>query len=187
MNQVFEKKIIMGSSRRLLVLSVLLAGLVFSGCARLPEGVSPVVGFELERYLGTWYEIARLDHSFERGLSRVSATYSLNDDGSVRVVNRGYSETRQRWQTAEGRARFVGDTDLGYLKVSFFGPFYGAYVVIELDRQGYQYALVCGPNREYLWLLARQPRLDAQTMTKLTERAAELGFPVEQLIVVSHE
>lgn len=183
----FVERIITGGHRLLLILPALLAGLVLSGCARLPEGVSPVVGFDLERYLGTWYEIARLDHSFERGLSRVTATYSRKDDGSVRVVNRGYSAAKKSWQTAEGRALFVGGTDIGHLKVSFFGPFYGAYVIVELDRQDYQYALVCGPNRQYLWVLARQPRLDEQTMARLTGRAAELGFPVEQLIVVSHD
>ena len=186
MTELLKRRVTAGC-RRLLLLPVVLMGLVFSGCARLPEGVSPVEGFELERYLGTWYEIARLDHSFERGLSRVSATYSLNDDGSVRVVNRGYSAERARWQSAEGRARFVERPDLGYLKVSFFGPFYGAYVVLELDRQEYRYALVCGPSREYLWLLARQPDLNGQTTARLIARAAELGFPVERLIMVDHE
>jgi apolipoprotein D and lipocalin family protein len=88
----------------------------------------------LERYLGKWYEIARLDHSFERGLEKVSATYSLRDDGGVRVENRGFSQKKNTWKAAEGKAYFVRDSNEGYLKVSFFGPFYGSYVIFELDQ-----------------------------------------------------
>merc|ERR1711916_46831 len=107
--------------------------LLLAGCLGYPKTVEPVQGFELQRYLGQWYEIARLDHSFERGLQGVTAQYSLREDGGVRVINRGYSEKKQQWQQAEGRAYFVRDEQQGYLKVSFFGPFYGSYVVYELD------------------------------------------------------
>ena len=93
------------------------------GCTGLPDQVEPVGGFDSGRYLGTWYEIARLDHSFERGLSRVTAEYSLREDGSIRVLNRGYDAEEQGWKTAEGRAKFVGPRTQGHLKVSFFGPF----------------------------------------------------------------
>jgi apolipoprotein D and lipocalin family protein len=96
-----------------------------SACTGAPEGVEVVSGFDLNRYLGTWYEIARLDHSFERGLSSITATYSLRDDGGVRVINRGYNAEEGEWDEAEGKAYFVGDEDVGQLKVSFFGPFYG--------------------------------------------------------------
>ena len=159
--------------------------LFLSGCVGLPDGIQPVEDFSLQRYLGTWHEIARLDHSFERGLTRVTAEYSLNEDGSVKVINRGYDAAKGRWKTAEGKARFAESADLGYLQVSFFGPFYGSYVVIALDQTAYQYALVCGPNRKYLWLLARQADLDAATRTMLLERARELGFAVDKLIFVS--
>ena len=108
--------------------------LLLTGCMGIPENVSPVEPFKLEKYLGDWYEIARLDHSFERGLSRVTANYSLRDDGGVRVLNRGYSEKEKIWKQAEGKAYFVQRPDQGYLKVSFFGPFYGSYVVFELDH-----------------------------------------------------
>lgn len=103
--------------------------LLLAGCTGLPEGIEPVTGFDKDRYLGTWYEIARLDHSFEEGLSKVTAEYTLNDDGSIKVINRGYNAEESEWQEAEGRAKFVGDSDVGHLKVSFFGPFYGSYVV----------------------------------------------------------
>jgi apolipoprotein D and lipocalin family protein len=166
--------------------AVLLA-LLLAGCVGLPKHVTPVEGFRLERYLGRWYEIARLDHSFERGLTRVTADYSLRDDGGVRVVNRGYDAASGKWKTAEGRGYFVAGPDRGFLKVSFFGPFYGSYVVLELDREGYGHALVCGPDRSYLWILARRPQLDEGILKALTERAAALGFATEGLIRVSHD
>jgi apolipoprotein D and lipocalin family protein len=130
---------------------------LISGCTGIPDNVSPVSGFDADRYLGAWYEIARLDHSFERGLEQVTAEYSLRDDGGIKVINQGYDKVKQRWGKAEGKAYFVGDRDVGRLKVSFFGPFYGGYNIIDLDHDGYQYALVCGPNTAYLWILARQP------------------------------
>jgi apolipoprotein D and lipocalin family protein len=161
--------------------------LLCGGCVRLPQGIEPVKDFELNRYLGTWYEIARLDHSFERGLSQVTAEYTLEADGSVRVVNRGFAKEKGEWKTAHGKAAFVNSSRDGFLKVSFFGPFYGAYVIVELDRKGYRYALVSGPDRQYLWLLARDPYLPEEVVTMLTDRAKLLGFPIEQLIRVEHE
>jgi apolipoprotein D and lipocalin family protein len=160
--------------------------LLLAGCTGIPENVKPVEPFSLEKYLGTWYEVARLDHSFERGLSRVTAEYSLREDGGVRVINKGYSEEKKAWSQAEGRAYFVERPDLGYLKVSFFCIFYGSYVVVELDREGYQYALVCGPSTSYLWILARSPRLSREVLDRLVSRAAALGFDTRQLIYVDH-
>lgn len=155
-----------------------------AGCTTIPENVEPVGDFDLQRYLGQWYEIARLDHSFERGLSRVTATYSLREDGGVRVINRGYSAEKQQWKEAEGKAYFVRSTDVGYLKVSFFGPFYGAYVILDLDHTRYQYALVSGPNKSYLWILARTPTLEPALIERLVAKASALGYDTEQLIFV---
>lgn len=168
---------------------VLLSFLVLftlNACVSIPDGVEPVTGVDLEKYLGTWYEIARLDHSFEKGLSNVTATYSKRDDGGIRVINRGFNAENRIWEEAEGKAYFVGDPDVGRLKVSFFGPFYGGYNIVELDKQNYQYALVAGPNRSYLWILARQPNMDAETLKRLVARAKSLGFDTDQLIYVSH-
>ena len=114
----------------------------------MPDRVDPVDNFQLERYLGHWYEIARLDHSFERGLEKVTATYTMREDGGVRVVNRGYSTAEGEWREAEGRAYFVREPNEAYLKVSFFGPFYGSYVVFELDSD-YRYAFIAGANTTY--------------------------------------
>ena len=160
--------------------------LVLAGCTGLPPGVTPVTGFQAERYLGTWYEIARLDHSFERGMSRVTAQYTRRDDGGIDVLNRGWVDADKAWKQASGKAYFVDGPDTGYLKVSFFGPFYGAYGIFELDKADYRYALVSGPDTSYLWLLARSPTLDAATQQRLVARAAALGFDTSKLIFVEH-
>lgn len=165
---------------------ILVSVMLVSACTGVPEGVSPVTGFDLNRYLGTWYEIARLDHSFERDLQQVTADYSVREDGGIRVVNRGYNTKKQAWEQAEGKAYFIGDSDVGRLKVSFFGPFYGAYNIMELDRENYQYAMISGPDRSYLWILARTPDPGQATVDRLVEQAASLGFDSEQLIFVDH-
>lgn len=164
----------------LLVLSV-------SGCLGMPESVKPVSQFELDRYLGTWYEIARLDHSFERGLSQVTAEYSLRDDGGVSVINRGFSAKEQEWDEAEGKAYFVDKDSEGYLKVSFFGPFYGSYVVFELERENYSYAFVSGPNHDYLWLLSRTPTVSSDVVARFEAMSKERGFDIGQLIYVDQK
>ncbi|GGO68353.1 lipocalin family protein [Bowmanella pacifica] len=169
---------------RMLLLLVSLWGL--SGCTGMPDKVTPVSGFELNRYLGTWYEIARLDHSFEAGLSQVTAHYSMREDGGVSVLNRGFSAEDKHWQQAQGKAYFVEDPNTGYLKVSFFGPFYGAYVIFELDKQDYQYAFVSGPDTDYLWLLARTPDIEQEVIQKFEQMAKDRGFNIDQLIYVEH-
>ena len=155
---------------------------VFSGCAGTPKGMKPVTGFELNRYLGTWYEIARLDHSFERGLVKVTAEYSLRPDGGVKVLNRGFDQAKGKWREAVGRAYFTGDAATGSLKVSFFRPFYGGYNIIELDTEGYQYSLVAGPSRSYLWILARSAELPPAVIGRLVSKAGEQGFETDKLI-----
>jgi apolipoprotein D and lipocalin family protein len=159
---------------------------IITGCTGLPEGVEPVDGFDLNRYLGKWYEIARLDHSFERGLSRVTAQYSRRDDGGVRVINRGFAEAENRWKEVEGKAEFVRGSNEGYLKVSFFGPFYGSYVIFELDQEDYRYAFVSGPDKSYLWFLARTPEVSEEMADRFVQRARALGFNTENLIFVKH-
>ncbi|MBN2056366.1 lipocalin family protein [bacterium] len=159
---------------------------MFGGCLGMPETVSPVDGFDLDRYLGKWYEIARLDHSFERGLEKVSAEYTLREGGGITVRNRGYSREKNKWREASGKAFFARTPGEGYLKVSFFGPFYGSYVIFELDKENYQYAFVCGPDTSYLWLLSRTPVIDEKLKTRFIERTRELGFDTGRLIFVNH-
>ncbi|MCL6417135.1 lipocalin family protein [Aestuariirhabdus sp. Z084] len=157
--------------------------IMLTGCLGMPESVKPVEDFELRKYLGKWYEVARLDHSFECGLTQVTAEYQLRKDGGVKVINRGYSKENNQWKEAEGKAFFVNDTDQGYLKVSFFGPFYGSYVVFELDDQ-YQYAFVSGPDTSYLWLLARTPTVSDELINHFMVQAKRRGFDAEQVILV---
>lgn len=161
--------------------------LLVAGCVTRPDNITPVEGFDSARYLGKWYEIARMDHSFERGLSRVSAEYSLRDDGGLKVVNRGYKAADATWKEAVGKAYFVGKPDQAFLKVSFFGPFYASYIVFDLDTQHYGHALVSGPDKSYFWLMSRTPTLDAATRTRLLARARELGFDTSKLIHVSQD
>jgi len=158
--------------------------IVLSGCQGLPDGVHPVDDFNVEKYLGRWYEIARLDHSFERGLERVTADYSLRSDSGVKVINRGYDKKDNKLKEAEGKAYFVEDRDSGYLKVSFFGPFYGSYVVFELDQKDYQYAFVAGPSKDYLWLLSRTPSVTTEIKNRFFAEARRLGFMVGEIIEV---
>ncbi len=164
----------------------LIAVFTLSGCIGIPEGIESVDNFELEPYLGTWYEIARLDHSFERGLSNVTANYSLREDGGVSVLNRGYHSEEGEWDEAEGKAYFIGDPSVGRLKVSFFGPFYGAYNIFELGNN-YEYSMVAGPDRSYLWILAREPRLPRLMLDELVSKAEAVGFDTSKLIVVEHD
>ncbi|HPC46909.1 MAG TPA: lipocalin family protein [Deltaproteobacteria bacterium] len=161
--------------------------LLLAGCAGIPGGMTPVDGFELNRYLGTWYEIARLDHPFERGLSRVTATYSMMGDGVVKVVNRGYSRRSGSWRQVEGTARPAARPDVGHLKVTFLWPFSASYVVWWLDREHYRYALVCGPTKSYLWILAREPVVPQEILDELVSRAELSGFDTRSLIFVAHD
>ncbi len=165
---------------------VILSLVILGGCISVPDNVTPVKNFEPDRYLGKWYEIARFDHSFERGLIKVSAAYSSRDDGGIKVVNRGFDPVKNKWKEAVGKAYFVDKKDIGRLKVSFFGPFYGAYNIIELDQKDYRYSVVCGPDKSYLWILARKPDLDKNILSRLVDNLKQFGFDTEKLIYVEH-
>ncbi len=155
---------------------------ILIGCIGVPRGVVPVKNFDETKYLGKWYEIARLDHSFERGLSRVTAEYELRSDGGIKVVNRGFSVAENRWKEADGKAYFVKARNEGHLKVSFFGPFYGSYIVFELDKENYQYAFVSGQNTSYLWLLSRTPTISKEVIEQFITKSKALGFDTNSLI-----
>ncbi|MCL9774922.1 lipocalin family protein [Vibrio methylphosphonaticus] len=169
MNLNFRKLIVLGSIALL------------AACTGMPSNVQPVSQFELNRYLGQWYEVARLDHSFERGLDNVSAFYSINEDGSVKVVNRGWDSEENEWSEAEGKAKFIDTPDIGHLKVSFFGPFYGSYVVYYLEDD-YSVALVSGYNLDYFWLLSRSPTLPQEALDNYIQIADKAGFDTNSLI-----
>ncbi len=170
--------------KRMAVATGFLVTLLLSGCTGVPEGLEPVTGFEADRYLGKWYEIARLDHFFERDLSNVTAHYSKKEGGEIDVINRGFNGKTGEWKEIKGHARFIKSESVGSLKVSFFGPFYGGYHIIALDKRNYAYAMVAGPKRSYLWILARDKTLNPKTLSDLVSKAKEWGFETEKLIYV---
>jgi apolipoprotein D and lipocalin family protein len=152
---------------------------MFSATVNGESKIEVVTNFDVNKYMGIWYEIARLPFKFEKDLVRVTATYSLKKNGMVKVENRGINSKTSRQQTAIGKAKFAGKSDVGYLKVSFFGPFYGDYKIIELNSD-YRYVLV-GSSMKYLWILSRTPELDKCIVEGLVAKAQSLGFATENL------
>jgi apolipoprotein D and lipocalin family protein len=159
---------------------------LFTSCSSVPKGVTAVTPFDKERYLGKWYEIARFDFRFERGLNNTTAEYSLNSNGTIKVVNRGYDYEKNRWKESVGKAKFVGDEKVAMLKVSFFGPFYGGYNVMAIDPE-YKYALVAGSDVDYLWILSREKTIPAEIKSLYLEKAEKLGFKVSKLLWIEHD
>jgi len=153
----------------------------FVSCVSIPKGAIAVRPFQKDRYLGKWYEIARMDFKFEKNLDHVTATYSLNTDGTIRVENRGYNYLKKEWKESIGKARFVNQQDTARLKVSFFGPFYAGYNVIAIDPE-YKYAMVAGNNLDYLWLLSREKNISPDVKTAYLKRAKSLGYDVSKLV-----
>lgn len=164
-------------------LQTALGAILLVGCTGVPQGISPVENFNVNRYLGRWYEIARFDHSFERHLINVTADYQKHTDGNIEVINTGYNTEKQTWQQAVGVAKLVQSPEIGHLKVAFVEPFYASYVIFFLDAD-YQHAAVTGYNRNYLWLLSRTPQVTQETYQNFVNLAQQKGFDVEQLIAV---
>ncbi|WJW80917.1 lipocalin family protein [Moellerella wisconsensis] len=162
---------------------ILFSSFLINGCSvKVPSDIDPIKNFDLSRYLGEWYEVARIDNRFEKGLTQVSANYSLREDGGVKVVNKGWSATKKDWKESIGKAYFVESPQMGALKVSFFGPFYGGYNIIKLDDD-YQYSLVVGPDKNYLWVLSRTPTMPAELLNQYIQFASELGFERQRILV----
>jgi apolipoprotein D and lipocalin family protein len=162
--------------------------LSLSGCLEVPENIKPVEGVDLNRYLGKWYEIVRLDHSFESGVSQVTATYSIRpEDGGIKVVNQGFVDASKKWKVATGRAYPVGSPTTGHLRVSFFGPFFGSYVIVDLDQENYQYTMITGSDRSYFWILSRTPQMDPEVVKRLVAKAEALGFETKRFLYVNQD
>lgn len=170
----------------LATLGVTLISLLLSACGGIPEGIRPVADLDLQRYAGRWYELARYDHRFERGMSHVTADYTLLPSGKVAVVNRGYLQESSEWKSANGKARWAAEPGAGHLEVSFFGPFYADYVVFYLSDD-YQQALVTGPSRDYFWMLSRTPQISDQQWQQLSAVAQRNGFSPQQWVVVKQD
>ncbi|MDE5437391.1 lipocalin family protein [Elizabethkingia meningoseptica] len=159
---------------------------LLSSCSSIPKKAKPVANFDVNRYLGTWYEIARFDYRFEKDLDNAIAQYSLNADGNVDVLNSGYNFKKEKWVSAKGLAKFRGDKKTAALKVSFFGPFYAGYNVIALDDD-YKYALVAGKNLDYLWILSREKSIPQDIKDKYLKIAQEVGYNTSKLIWVKQD
>lgn len=165
--------------------------LTLTACSKdMPPAAEQAIvhSFDPAQYIGTWYEIARLNNSFEKGLEQVTADYSIQPDGSLKVINRGFNPEKKAWSEAVGKAKFVDPANpdgsyTGRLKVSFFGPFYGEYNILELDKPYYNYALVSS-GRDYLWILSRTPQLTYPIKQHLMAKAKALGFATDQLLFI---
>lgn len=160
--------------------------ILLNSCTSIPKNAKPVKGFNVNMYLGNWYEIARFDYRFEKNLDNAAAQYSLYDDGTIKVVNSGYNFVKNEWKSVEGRAKFRGDKNTAALKVSFFGPFYSGYNVIALDT-AYKYALVAGKNLDYLWILSRERTIPKHIKQQYLSTAEEIGYDTSRLIWVKHD
>jgi lipocalin len=143
-----------------------------------------VENLDIDRYLGTWYEIARFPHSFEKGLVGVTATYSFRKDGKIKVVNQGYKGSLGgKKSRAEGKAKIPDPEEPARLKVSFFLFFYGDYYVLELDPE-YRWAMIGSSTPDYFWILSRTPQMDEEIYQSLLENARQRGYDLEPLIKV---
>lgn len=156
----------------------------FLSCGTKLQGAYGVNNFDLSKYLGKWYEIARYDTWFEKDMDRTQAFYSLNEDGTVRVENSGYDFNKNKWKTSVGKAKFRGDKDVGELKVSFFGPFYSDYTILALDSE-YKYSLVVGNTTDYLWILSRTKTIPEDVKNQFLSMAREFGFDTAKLVWVN--
>jgi apolipoprotein D and lipocalin family protein len=171
--------------KRIARISYLYIGVCMSliSCSTIPQGAKIIEGFDSNKYLGKWYEIARFDFRFERNMNNTTAEYSINDDGTIKVVNSGYNYKKNRREQAVGKALFVESKSIAKLKVSFFGPFYGAYNVIMLDKD-YRYALIAGENLDYLWILAREKTIPEEIKDQYINEAKRIGYDITKLIWV---
>lgn len=172
-----------------LILAVALsvgAAALLSGCASIPKKAKPVKNFDANKYLGTWYEIARFDYRFEKDLDNVSARYSLKDNGTIKVFNSGHDFKKETWKSSTGSAKFRINKTVGALKVTFFKPFYAGYNVVAID-DNYQYALVAGRNLKYLWLLSREKTIPESVKQRYMKLAEEIGYDTSKLIWVKQD
>lgn len=177
----------MSKKATLLAAAALTTGLILllKAKKRLSWSAKVVSGFDLSRFLGKWYEIARLDYRYEQHLDRCTARYTRNKDGSIKVINQGYNFHTGELEEVIGRARLNGKPGEGRLRVSFWGPFYAAFNIIAIDPD-YRYALVAGRNRDYLWFLSRRKTMTQKVKKEFLNLAEQAGFDTDKLLWVNH-
>ncbi|MBP9134689.1 MAG: lipocalin family protein [Saprospiraceae bacterium] len=160
--------------------------MLLNSCKTIPENATAVKPFDKEKYLGKWYEIARLDFKFERNLNNTTAEYSLKDNGKIKVDNKGYNYKKKEWKQSIGKAKFADDDNEAKLRVSFFGPFYSGYNVVALDKD-YKYALIAGESLDYMWILSRETTIPDEIKKEYLKKAKEIGYKTEDLVWVEHD
>ena len=148
--------------------------------ADIPNGAEPVQPFDMNRYLGMWYEVARLPSRIEKNINQLTEEYSYNEDGTLKVVTKGYSVKKKEWKEYSGKIKFADNEDIGKLKVSYFGPFYLSYNILDLDED-YKYALVSGSGLDYLWILSRETTISPAIRTRFLKKAQSIGFAIDKL------
>jgi apolipoprotein D and lipocalin family protein len=174
-------------SAAILVLILVSLGYLMFGKQGIPDGVTAVTPFDLKRFEGTWYEIARLDHGFEKNMSHVSFTYTLKEDGDFKVENKSLDDKNGRWLLSEGKGSLIGEPQVGRLKVSYFGPFYGSFNIIALDEKNYAWAMATGPSTRYLWILSRKKTLEDPIIQDLIRKAIGMGYKLDKMIHVDQK
>lgn len=179
------KAIILPRQIFLVILTAFIIMSTINSCKTTNE-LSTVKEVDINKYLGTWYEIARLPNSFEKDMKCVTATYSLKKNGKIKVLNKGFKITKNKYSSANGTAWTPNLDFPGQLKVSFFWPFSGNYYIIALDKN-YQYALVGDPSRKYLWVLSRTSILNQKTYEMLVKLAKDKGFNTDNLLKISQD
>ena len=173
-------KIIVGAALSLAAIRLL------SSCSSIPKNAKPVNNFDVGRYLGSWYEIARFDYRFEKNLDNVAAQYSTKNETEIKVVNSGYNFKKKKWKSTTGSAKFAKEKSVGALKVSFFKPFYAGYNVVAIDED-YKYALIAGRNLKYLWLLSRNKTMPEEIKSQYLKKAEQIGYDTSKLVWVKHD
>ncbi len=143
--------------------------------------------YNLQQYTGTWYEIARFNHSMEKDLTHVTATYSLKSDGTISVTNKGYLNNKNgKEKSVTGYATMPDTSNMGYLKV-YFSKWFGApYLILDLDTVNYQYALIGSTFNQFLWILSRTPNMPKQHYQQCIQTAKNLGYDTNKLLMVAH-
>lgn len=167
------------------IVLLLTSVILLISCVKVPEWVTPVKNFQAKRFMGTWYEVARLDHKFEHGMNTVSSKFSMTSDGKITIRNEGYMVRMSEWRNAEASASFIEGDNVGLLKVAYMKPFYDPYVIFKIDPE-YEWAFVCGKDRNHLWLLSRYEWVDDEVMEDFKRESRNLGFDLSELIEVKH-
>jgi len=169
------------------ITAILIIVVSFASCSnsKIMVNNKTVNTLDIDKFLGTWYEVARFPHSFEKDLVGVTATYSMREDGKIKVLNEGYKFTLDgEHKSATGKAKIIDPENPAHLRVSFFWIFYSDYLVMELDNENYQWAVIGSSSPKYLWILSRTPQMEQKVLDNLKSKIKTRGYNIDNLILV---